>query len=120
MTGTALLAILMLLAGVVAAVPVAAILAIVILLIEVVRRGLGPERAPRSPIHAGAVPAPDDVGRGDPGDDRGLEPEEPAPRLAPAADGASSGVAVRERELEIGDGRARSCATPGRSRRSSG
>ena len=37
MTGTALLAILMLLAGVVAAVPVAAILAIVILLIEVVR-----------------------------------------------------------------------------------
>ena len=99
MTGTALLAILLLLAGVVAAVPVAAILAIVILLIEVVRAGLGPERAPRPPATRGRssrhrmtwgeeIPATIEVWN---------RKRLPLAWLT-AADGASSGVTVRERD----------------------
>jgi uncharacterized protein (DUF58 family) len=107
MTGTALLAILMLLAGVVAAVPVAAILAIVILLIEVVRavwarnglRDLQYTRAlsRRRMTWGEEIPATIEVWN---------RKSLPLAWLT-AADGASSGVTVRERELEIGDAGAR-------------
>src|SRR4029077_18466663 len=94
MTGTALAAILLLLSGVLLGVPVAVILAIVILLLEVVRSvwtrnglpGLRSLRAPHRrdgpPLRRAPPPRPDDLGRGDPRDHRGLQPQEPAARLA--------------------------------------
>ncbi len=103
MTGTAFLAILLLLAGVVTAVPVAVILAIVILLLEVVRgiwaangfRGLRYARtlARHRMTWGEEIPATIEVWNR-----KGL----PLAWLT-AADAASPGVTVRERPLVIGD-----------------
>ena len=83
MSGQAFAAVLLVLAGAFIGVPIIVVLGVVVLLLETIRAVWARYGLRGVTYRAAARLGPHDMGRRDPDDDRGLEPQAPAARLAP-------------------------------------